>query len=616
MSRRSARHNTASLSLFPFLAVLICAIGALILVLVSLSEYARQQAEQASAIQGASAAGEAHGQAEIIAWRIDQWRATKAATEQQLADRRLELSQVEDHTRRLRDEAAELLRAAEQLQRTASGADQQQSATRDDLSRLQAQIAEAEVALAHRSERPAVPASYAIVPYQGPSGTRRRPLYIECRAEAIILQPEGIVLRESDFQAGLGPGNPLAAALRAAREHLLRNRSSSLAEPGEPYPLLLVRPAGIGSYYVAQAALKSWGSEFGYELIDDDWKLEFWQPNAELATIEHRVVEEARERQRSLVLAAPRRFRPGDRPSFRVESGLPSGGPGSGRGYRGSGIGNQRGEEIAEVGEAENPYSALGGTGRGGGNGTQIGDGTVGERGGGGVAGSPVGGNTFSDEHSGKAGTFDQESQESGTSSQASRGAGGQPAGGQAIADASTQTAATSAQSSRHSALASGSGSASSPGDPSTQQSAGAAIELRPGEFRPREKSNLRSMAERRGANWALPDATDKAFPIARPIRIVCNDDHLTILPDGKGPRSGRTIPLGSQTGAAVDELVSGVWDHMKGWGIAGQGLYWKPILVMEITPAAGQRYADLRALLSNSGLEIHEKPAGQPTRR
>jgi hypothetical protein len=155
-------------------------------------------------------------------------------------------------------------------------------------------------------------------------------------------------------------------------------------------------------------------------------------------------------------------------------------------------------------------------------------------------------------------------------------------------------------------------GSAS--GDPGQAGGVGGSFELRPGEFHPRERSSLRSVSERRGGNWALPDATDKAFPVSRPIRIVCNADHLTILPDGRSSRTGRTIPLGSQTTEAVDELVSGVWDHMKGWGIAGQGLYWKPILVMEVTPAAGQRYEDLLALLSNSGLEVREKPTGKPT--
>ncbi len=118
------------------------------------------------------------------------------------------------------------------------------------------------------------PRSYAVVPYEGPNQTRRRPIYLECRADAVVMQPEGIRLTEADFEGPMGPGNPLAAALRAAREHLLAERQFD-PQAGEPYPLLLVRPEGIGAYYAAREAMKSWGCDFGYELIGDDWKLAY-----------------------------------------------------------------------------------------------------------------------------------------------------------------------------------------------------------------------------------------------------------------------------------------------------------------------------------------------------
>lgn len=52
---------------------------------------------------------------------------------------------------------------------------------------------------------------------------------------------------------------------------------------GEPYPLLLVRPAGISAYYAALSAMESWRSEFGYEMIGDDWPLVFPKPDPQLA---------------------------------------------------------------------------------------------------------------------------------------------------------------------------------------------------------------------------------------------------------------------------------------------------------------------------------------------
>jgi hypothetical protein len=217
MSRRSARQTSASVSLFPFLAVLICTMGALILVLIALSEHARKDAELAAAETAAGGVTDAErAEIDILKWRAEQWQATKAVTEQELADRRLTLSHIEDHTRRLRDEAAELARAAQHLGLAPSSGEGTPTFTADDLVRLQAEIAAAQAALEDRAHLPAKPASYAILPYQGASGTRRRPLYIECCADKLILQPDGIVLRESDFQGGLGPGNPLAVALRAS----------------------------------------------------------------------------------------------------------------------------------------------------------------------------------------------------------------------------------------------------------------------------------------------------------------------------------------------------------------------------------------------------------------
>ena len=82
----------------------------------------------------------------------------------------------------------------------------------------------------------------------------------------------------------MGPGNPLAAALRAAREYMLAQREFD-PQAGEPYPMLLVRPEGIMAYYAAREAMKSWGCDFGYELIGDDWKLAYPSPDPRLADV-------------------------------------------------------------------------------------------------------------------------------------------------------------------------------------------------------------------------------------------------------------------------------------------------------------------------------------------
>ena len=61
--------------------------------------------------------------------------------------------------------------------------------------------------------------SFAIVPYQGPNGTRRRPIYIECRQSGITIQPEGIIFGPQDFTRAVGArksvGRRLAGDSRA-----------------------------------------------------------------------------------------------------------------------------------------------------------------------------------------------------------------------------------------------------------------------------------------------------------------------------------------------------------------------------------------------------------------
>ena len=199
--------------------------------------------------------------------------------------------------------------------------------------------------------------SYAIVPYEGPNQTRRQPIYLECRADAVILQPEGIRLTESDFEGPLGPGNPLAVALRAAREHLLARRDFD-PQVGEPYPLLLVRPEGINAYYAARAAMKSWGFDFGYELIDDGWKLAYPPPDPRLAEVLRQVIATARVNQARLVAAAPREYGSRSKVAYRASADggfVREGGSSSGdddQGYCPAGpagaVGQRYGERAAE----------------------------------------------------------------------------------------------------------------------------------------------------------------------------------------------------------------------------------------------------------------------------
>jgi hypothetical protein len=308
-SSRIREQDAVGVSLFPFLAVLICTMGALILLLVVVARQARLQAAQDTAKKNAQVHEDLQAAREWAGLEIRGYREAREKTEAQLAEARLALGHVEDHARRLRDQLARLEAAWNELDALPSSGSRRSQELQEELARLKSRIAQTERELAEaRRQAAGQRASYAVVPYEGRHATHRRPIYIECRPDAVVLQPEGIVLDEDDFTGPLGPGNPLDAALRAVRERWLRDRGFDPAESGEPYPVLLVRPGGIEAYYAARAAMKSWASDFGYELIGEDWRLAFPPPDARLADEVRQAVATARARQQRLIAAAPRRY--------------------------------------------------------------------------------------------------------------------------------------------------------------------------------------------------------------------------------------------------------------------------------------------------------------------
>lgn len=984
--RRNPKSGGAGVSLFPFLAVLLCTMGALIVVLIVIARQSRPDLEDSEATAaGAALKEEWETKQADLKWRIEQLRSARQATLAQLERQRQELSHLEDHTRRLSAQLEELESARSELDKVASG-------ERLEYDLLKKEIADAESRIAAKKaeiEKSQLKArqggrSYAVVPYHGPNETRRRPIYIECRADGVIIQPEGLVLTEKDFEGDVGPGNPLASALRAAREYLGRTQ---MPGEGAAYPLLLIRPDGFFAYECVINAMSSWGSEFGYELIGQDWPIEYPPPDPRLALAMRQAISEGRLRQAYLARAAPRLMHSGGQhATFRAsptggimrDDGMPLGGrsrstgrpswsrgrPGRGQvagsrsgdsngskpnklsgnpyraalasqahgagagrdgatgAYAGRGAGSvfgtgAGGDSILGFGAApsvgpdgannsggdrygrggaglaggtgnapaaggsllggapgegrygtnksggdrygrgggelarrtgsapaagdsllgggaggagrssgsnllaasggrsaaqSSPYGTgngsgryggtrasgerygangryrggprIGGTGSGGagrgwgmareklaegaarvrsgrggttggaagngsgnsvssgkdgagmagrslaagaaagtsladrrpggagrGVGTRAGDGTgsggTGSRGTGsggagsggtgsgrtgadaGIAGSaseqPPGAGAVAADRSGAAGANAESGKGPGTgaSGQTAGGEGGtgqnrpgesgSPAGasegegpvladaksGAASSDASGNAGAQGGVSSQGStsptggslaqtgsALQGGStaggsvgqpgggsgasgGSAGSPGGgggsssggnagqgggaSQQQQATAAGMPAMPmPNFMFGKKP--KSIAEQRGEqNWANPAANHYSSPLTRPIKVVCDADHLTVLPEGRARRGYKVIELNDQTDDGVRDLVESVWDRVETWGAAGQGMYWRPELLMEVEPGGEQRYAELKALLSDSGLDVRGRRRRAP---
>lgn len=912
--------------MFPFLAVLLCTMGALIVVLVVIARHAQLQVA-AEAQRAADQAGQSElaTKRDELQWRIDELKKSRDQTKKLLNEKQLELSHIEDHARRIRDKLEELAAAKEHFQEMASGDAKENEELKSRLSRLRidADRTKAEIEKLRRKNGPGGE-SYAIIPYHGPNETRRRPIYIECRGDSVILQPEGIVLTPEDFLVDLGPSNPLVAALRAAREYHVRNQLAGKSDRSTPYPLFIIRPDGIEISYGARGAIASWGPEFGYELVAQDWPLEYPPPDPMLTLAMRQAVSEGRIRQAYLARAAPMLSRSGSHATFRAGrnggivqvEGSPGGGPHRGQ-MRPRGFGGHRGGTMAggaggrmggggqfagdasggltgggsndssgdgpvhSVDGSDNPYlDALastsaparpgrGGTGSwdgsggntpygspyrtGGGNGggvpgaggglwptgssgrrgngsgsgdalaaangpgktpgtgsgTGIGSGIAAEPGGESLAGtkklgagsgtgtgklpradgssagsgsklaggnsalsgSELGGAGSGTAHTpggtaranvaggaqrygaGGANSTGQSGEGPGSlpgssmNSQASAGsnapgtnalasaqgvlggpssglprnigatAPGGPyrvagtggtgsagpsgpgnseltgnsstpggvddlqvpassngyAGARVVNQDGTARADGTATRGGSSDASSDSGSAnptvlsesrgtSGAGGPSGGNSASggrkrtrgqmanigpagasggtgsqssassssssmggmgssASMTMQPQmgglpspnlNFGQQNQQAPESMAKRRDKNWANPDASTPNIPIQRQIRVVCDAEHLTLLPEGRGRQGMRVIPFKRGTVESVDELVSTVWDRIDSWGTAGRGMYWRPVLMMEVEPGGQRRYAELQALLADSGFDMH----GMPRRR
>lgn len=685
-NKTARRRDASSVSLFPFLAVLICTMGVLILLLVIFTHQARLQAAREMESDRAAEKEQKSQQNESSPQRIEELRKLREEAARRLAEIRLQLGIIEDHSRKLAENYTRLKETKKQLEQSrADGRRREQieaelAETRANIARIEAEIETVrnEAARLGNSHRP-------VIPYDGPSGTLRIPICIECRGDAIVLQPEGIVLTEKDFDGPLGPENPLAAALRAAREHILTTMGSNLSDAEvkriEPYPLLLVRPAGTLSYNCARQAIKSWGPDFGYELIEAEWKIAYPSPDAALAQAMQQAVDSARALQLRLAAAAPKHYPqnsiegptqsqrystasrggvsayrgpmressyrpPGERQAEQLASGdgFTAAGNGNGNttgnvagngdkgGYAGGGAGSSvaaNKSEIGGSGRGNNSGDSLLGSGAaesssgdsllasGGGNATangpelngqsgSTGGGHAGGQSGGGVAGNSGNPLTAGQGGAGNFGFGEQNVGQQSANMQYNLGdsalANSQTAASQGIVANNANNSATAppTEGMREEPLRPGEWRPSDPRHRPTKLDRSGPVDEK---NQPRHKPN--SLAERRGKNWGLPDSASRSTPLPRPISVECHGDRLVVVPE-RGLGGRQEVTLDGPTVESVDEFVSAVRLYMdKSWGMAGNRMYWKPILKIDVAPGAENRFEDLKNLLDDSGLEV-----------
>jgi hypothetical protein len=680
MSRPRAADGGSSVLSFTFLDVLMCTMGSLLLLLVVFGVIAqkatrkRREGEVANISLAALAAPKAVPAASAPDAQIGEQAAEnpddlrkqleELETEQQRLDKlraeaaearereRARISHLEDHERRLEHELAKLQLALQALEDAEKQQQVDQAQADSEAERLKKLIAETEDRLAKMREDVGEK-SYAIVPYKGANGTFRRPVFIECTADAVTIQPEGIRLTVEDFDGPLRSGNPLAAAVRAAHEELNKRALAAGAELPDAYPLLIVRPDGAAAYSVALDAIRSWDTDFGYEFVEADWNLEFPEPDPRLGQVMAHAVDEARQRQALLAQVAPGRYGPrlgsggsggglggdgedgpgGDsfialsasddgRIGSRASDGSLGGGPGgsSGRGnpLRGGavGAGANFSEEFTGTGGggsgapgtgAENTPGMLAAQT----DGAADGEGYLGPRYGrtAGSAGNSADGTPANGQMAGQSGGGGSEPANGGTAAQAGSGAAGQAApslaSGAAAADASSGAAGSSAFAGSASSAAGGAGGTSSSMTGATGRGASGNIGSSDEPSSPLTTARG-SIADSRGVNWANVEASRRASAITRPIRVQVSAEQIEMPADAATSGSeAQSVSFHQPADRVMDQLAGAVQSRIQDWGLAGDGMYWRPTLVVSIAPGAERQARRVAELLENSGIDV-----------
>jgi hypothetical protein len=296
------RRQALQVSTFPFLAVLLCAMGALILLLLVIDRRAkavsRAKAEQAatravSEEAKLAAAQQASRQAEweqrrrqlheLLAREEETVVSRIKAVQDKTAATRLEVDAEETRIRELRQrlqaELGQVARTQDEVASKRAGiarAGDKVEASKQDLARLAGELARLEQTLRDlRALREREKQTYSLVPYLGRHGDSRRPIYVECTAAGLVFHPDRLVLEGPS----LSPMRIRAEVERRIARSRTEVQVTALQSPAgadkSAYLLMLVRPNGIASYYRTQTALVGLKIDFGYEFVEPDWILDF-----------------------------------------------------------------------------------------------------------------------------------------------------------------------------------------------------------------------------------------------------------------------------------------------------------------------------------------------------
>ena len=321
MSRRHLE-PALSVSLFPFLAVLVSAMGALILLLLIITRNVRP--EIATAINVASIESlQPHVRASVASLpentapskliqinilstpvpeslfdfepvsKLEDQKILLELQQEKLEQTLREYQTIQANVASLSKQVVAQKNSQQQLQlKTASvtrqlvdseqTSRQHQQAARsqkEELQRLQIQLQQKkEKVIKQKKIASDLLGKLQIVTYDGANGIHRKPIFLECIAGKVVFQPDGIELSKKELEQYSPVTHPLGYAVRKLAQ--FRSQQANVLQ--QPYVLLVVRPDGIEEFYASRRILAAQEISFGYELVEgrQKQKLYFKQPDS------------------------------------------------------------------------------------------------------------------------------------------------------------------------------------------------------------------------------------------------------------------------------------------------------------------------------------------------
>ena len=291
------KRKKLEVSTFPFLAVLLCTMGALILLLLIMDKKAKKASleqayeaawAQSKNLQAKTDIEKQNLESEKSAWiklkseQHEELLKKEATLEKEIALLKIELSQLDKNHKKsksetpsedllkkeiaLTNEKSKLHMLAIKLELEKANADKNLKETKD----LTEKIVLMELILKEmKFSIDKDKFAFSIVPYFGKNGLNRKPLYIECNESGILFFPDKTLIPSNDESDNLK--NEILNRTSLLREYLQQTLGPN---ESTPYLMLLVRPGGITNYWKLQSIIKPLDIDFGYELVDKIWVLD------------------------------------------------------------------------------------------------------------------------------------------------------------------------------------------------------------------------------------------------------------------------------------------------------------------------------------------------------